>query len=165
MRSLEVTVLLATIAGIAFLCFADILVLFKPTRWAGVILQDRFINVKHNWDTYPVRSFVEFGCFMGVIYGSYAIYHDLIVAVQVGTLSGMLVTLGGEQVRSCARALPLNGKDATSISLSDLLCFQSNWLSYYLLSSRRSSEERGGKHTDSPTPSNGLARACGSCGV
>ncbi|EGZ27754.1 hypothetical protein PHYSODRAFT_448073, partial [Phytophthora sojae] len=108
MRSLEVTVLLATIAGIAFLCFADILVLFKPTRWAGVILQDRFINVKHNWDTYPVRSFVEFGCFMGVIYGSYAIYHDLIVAVQVGTLSGMLVTLGGEQVRSCARALPLN---------------------------------------------------------
>ncbi|GMF09839.1 unnamed protein product [Phytophthora lilii] len=110
MRSLEVTVLLATIAGIAFLCFADMLVLFKPTRWAGVILQDRFINVKQNWCEYPVRSFVEFGCFMGVIYGSYAIYQDLIVAVQVGTLSGMLVTLGGEQVRSCARALPLNGK-------------------------------------------------------
>ncbi|KAL4152483.1 hypothetical protein PRNP1_009491 [Phytophthora ramorum] len=108
MRSLEVTVLLATVAGIAFLCFADMLVLFKPTRWAGVILQDRFINVKHNWHAYPVRSFVEFGCFMGVIYGSYAIYHDLMVAVQVGTLSGMLVTLGGEQLRNCARALPLN---------------------------------------------------------
>ncbi|GMF63742.1 unnamed protein product [Phytophthora fragariaefolia] len=119
MRSLEVTVLLATIAGIAFLCFADMLVLFKPTRWAGVILQDRFINVKHNWDTYPVRSFVEFGCFMGVIYGSYAIYHDLIVAVQVGTLSGMLVTLGGEQARSCARAMPLNGKDVDN---GDVLC-------------------------------------------
>ncbi|RLN84051.1 hypothetical protein BBJ28_00008219 [Nothophytophthora sp. Chile5] len=93
MRSLEVTVLLATIAGIAFLCFADMMVLFKPTRWAGVILQDRFINVKRNWQEYPVRSFVEFGCFMGVIYGSYAIYGDLIVAVQVGTLSGILVTL------------------------------------------------------------------------
>ncbi|KAE8888934.1 hypothetical protein PF003_g26875 [Phytophthora fragariae] len=121
MRSLEVTVVLATIAGIAFLCFADILVLFKPTRWAGVILQDRFINVKHNWDTYPVRSFVEFGCFMGVIYGSYAIYHDLIVAVQVGTLSGMLVTLGGEQVRSCARALPLNEAEKIEVENTQIL--------------------------------------------
>ncbi|POM57855.1 F-box protein, partial [Phytophthora palmivora] len=119
MRSLEVTVILATVAGIGFLCFADMLVLFKPTRWAGVILQDRFINVKHNWRQYPVRSFVEFGCFMGVIYGSYAIYRDLIVAVQVGTLSGMLVTLGGEQIRSCARALPLN--DTTEADKTQIL--------------------------------------------
>ncbi|CAH0522680.1 unnamed protein product [Peronospora belbahrii] len=121
MRSLEVTVLLATIAGIAFLCFADMLVLFKPTRWAGVILQDRFINVKHNWYVYPVRSFVEFGCFMGVIYGSYAIYHDLVVAVQVGTLSGMLVTLGGEQVRSCARALPMNESKKIEVEKTQIL--------------------------------------------
>ncbi|KAG7399246.1 hypothetical protein PHYBOEH_009285 [Phytophthora boehmeriae] len=121
MRSLEVTVLLATIAGIAFLCFADMLVLFKPTRWAGVILQDRFINVKFNWREYPVRSFVEFGCFLGVIYGSHAIYHDLIVAVQVGTLSGMLVTLGGEQVRSCARALPLNDEVKLEVEKTQIL--------------------------------------------
>ncbi|OWZ17622.1 F-box protein [Phytophthora megakarya] len=121
MRSLEVTVILATIAGIAFLCFADMLVLFKPTRWAGVILQDRFINVKYNWCQYPVRSFVEFGCFMGVIYGSYAIYHDLIVAVQVGTLSGMLVTLGGEQLRSCARAVPLDGAEKMEVDKTQIL--------------------------------------------
>ncbi|KAG7391807.1 hypothetical protein PHYPSEUDO_003427 [Phytophthora pseudosyringae] len=121
MRSLEVTVLLATIAGIAFLCFADMLVLFKPTRWAGVILQDRFINVKQNWREYPVRSFVEFGCFMGVIYGSYAIYHDLVVAVQVGTLSGMLVTLGGEQLRNCARAMPLNEKEKKEAEKTQIL--------------------------------------------
>uniref|UniRef100_H3HCA9 F-box domain-containing protein n=1 Tax=Phytophthora ramorum TaxID=164328 RepID=H3HCA9_PHYRM len=109
MRSLEVTVLLATVAGIAFLCFADMLVLFKPTRWAGVILQDRFINVKHNWHAYPVRSFVEFGCFMGVIY------------VQVGTLSGMLVTLGGEQLRNCARALPLNDAEKEEVEETQIL--------------------------------------------
>ncbi|KAF1793577.1 hypothetical protein GQ600_19128 [Phytophthora cactorum] len=121
MRSLEVTVLLATIAGIAFLCFADMLVLFKPTRWAGVILQDRFINVKQNWRGYPVRSFVEFGCFMGVIYGSYAIYQDLVVAVQVGTLSGMLVTLGGEQLRNCARAMPLNEADRQEVEKTQIL--------------------------------------------
>ncbi|CAI5746205.1 unnamed protein product [Peronospora destructor] len=120
-RSLEVTVLLATMAGIAFLCFADVLVLFKPTRWAGVILQDRFINIKHNWHVYPVRSFVEFGCLMGVIYGSYAIYQDLIVAVQVGTLSGMLVTLGGEQVRSCARAFPLNESEKIELEKTQIL--------------------------------------------
>lgn len=121
MRSLEVTVLLATIAGIAFLCFADMLVLFKPTRWAGVILQDRFINVNQNWREYPVRSFVEFGCFMGVIYGSYAIYHDLVVAVQVGILSGMLVTLGGEQLRNCARAMPLNEADRHEAEKTQIL--------------------------------------------
>lgn len=109
MRSLEMTVVVATIAGIAFLCVADLLVLYTPTRWAGVILQDRVIHVKQNWATYPVRSFVEVGCFLGVIYGSYAIYGDLYVAVQVGTLSGTLVTLIGEQVRSHARVHPANG--------------------------------------------------------
>uniref|UniRef100_M4B1P0 F-box domain-containing protein n=1 Tax=Hyaloperonospora arabidopsidis (strain Emoy2) TaxID=559515 RepID=M4B1P0_HYAAE len=121
MRSLEVTVLLATIAGIFFLCCADMLVLFEPTRWAGVILQDRFINVKHNWREYPVRSFVELGCFVGVIYGSYAIYHDLIVAVQVGTLSGIVVTLGGEQVRSCARALPMSEAGKSEVEKVQIL--------------------------------------------
>jgi hypothetical protein len=109
-RSLEVTVLLATFAGIAFLCFADLLVLFKPTRWAGVILQDRFLNARNNWANYPVRSFVELGSFFGVIYGSYAIYGNLVVATQVGTLSGMLVALIGEQVRSRAHAVPLDGE-------------------------------------------------------
>lgn len=110
-RSLEVTVLLATIAGIAFLCFADLLVLFKPTRWAGVILQDRFLNTWYNWREYPVRSFVELGSFLGVIYGSYVIYGNLVVATQVGTLSGMLVALIGEQVRCRAHAVPLDGEN------------------------------------------------------
>ncbi|TYZ64141.1 hypothetical protein PybrP1_011616, partial [[Pythium] brassicae (nom. inval.)] len=112
MRSLEMTVVVATIAGIAFLCVADLLVLYKPTRWAGVILQDRVIHVQRNWATYPVRSFVEFGCFLGVIYGSYAIYGDLYVAVQVGTLSGTLVTLIGEQVRSHARVRPVSDDES-----------------------------------------------------
>ncbi|KAI9907869.1 hypothetical protein PsorP6_004665 [Peronosclerospora sorghi] len=120
-RSLEVTVILATIAGIAFLCCADMLVLFKPTRWAGVILQDRFIRIKHNWREYPVRSFVEFGCFLGVIYGSYAIYHDLIVAVQVGTLSGVVVTLGGEQVRNCARGSTKNESEKNEFEKMQIL--------------------------------------------
>ncbi|CAI5733645.1 unnamed protein product [Hyaloperonospora brassicae] len=120
-RSLEVTVLLATVAGIFFLCCADMLVLFKPTRWAGVILQDRFINVQQNWREYPVRSFVEFGCFVGVIYGSYAIYHDLVVAVQVGTLSGIVVTLGGEQVRSRARALPMSESEENAVEKVQIL--------------------------------------------
>lgn len=108
-RSLEVTVFLATVAGIVFLCFADIMVLFKPTRWVGVILQDRFINAKSNWVQYPVRSFVELGSYLGVIYGSYVIYEDLIAATQVGTLSGMLITLGGEHVRNRTRSVPLDG--------------------------------------------------------
>jgi len=59
---------------------------------------------------YPVRSFVELGSFFGVIYGSYAIYGNLVVATQVGTLSGMLVALIGEQVRSRAHAVPLDGE-------------------------------------------------------
>ncbi|DAZ96786.1 TPA: hypothetical protein N0F65_005784 [Lagenidium giganteum] len=111
MRRLEVTVLLATIAGIGFLCIADLLVMFKPTRWAGIILQDRFLHAKQNWVDHPVRSFVEFGCFLGVIYGSNAIYHDLFVAVQCGSLSGLLVTLIGEQVRSHAVVPPQQDSD------------------------------------------------------
>ncbi|CAK4120693.1 unnamed protein product [Aphanomyces euteiches] len=100
LRSLEVTVGLATVAGIIFLCVADVLAMWQPTRWAGVILQDRFLNASEHWQLYPVRSFVEAGCFLGVIYGSYAIYGDLSVAVQCGTFSGMLVALIGEQLKS-----------------------------------------------------------------
>ncbi|GLD91890.1 hypothetical protein PINS_up000423 [Pythium insidiosum] len=107
-RRIEVTVILATFAGFAFLCVADLLVHFKPTRWAGVILQDRFLRAQENWQENPVRSFVELGCFLGVIYGSYAIYGDLIVATQVGTVSGMLVALIGEQLRSHTQSLPLS---------------------------------------------------------
>ncbi|OQR85792.1 F-box protein [Achlya hypogyna] len=100
LRRLEVMVGLATIAGIVFLCVADVLVLWTPTRWAGLILQDRFLQAGANWQTHPVRSFVELGCFLGVIYGSHAIYGDLSVAVQCGTLSGMCVALIGDQLKS-----------------------------------------------------------------
>ncbi|TMW60815.1 hypothetical protein Poli38472_000857 [Pythium oligandrum] len=110
-RSLEVTVVLATFAGFVFLCVADLLVQYRPTRWAGIILQDRFLRARENWHENPVRSFVELGCFLGVIYGSYAIYGDLVVAVQLGTVSGMLVALFGERLRSRARSLPLAGED------------------------------------------------------
>ncbi|RHY79906.1 hypothetical protein DYB31_011978 [Aphanomyces astaci] len=103
LRRLEVTVVLATVAGIVFLCVADVLAMWQPTRWAGVILQDRFLNASEHWQVHPVRSFVESGCFLGVIYGSHAIYGDLTVAVQCGTLSGMLVTLIGEQLKSRRR--------------------------------------------------------------
>ncbi|KAE9201821.1 hypothetical protein PF004_g18596 [Phytophthora fragariae] len=43
------------------------------------------------------------------------------VPVQVGTLSGMLVTLGGEQVRSCARALPLNEAEKIEVENTQIL--------------------------------------------
>ncbi|ETW01946.1 hypothetical protein, variant 1 [Aphanomyces invadans] len=105
LRRLEVTVALATVAGIVFLCVADVLAMWRPTRWAGVILQDRFLNASEHWQMFPVRSFVESGCFLGVIYGSHAIYGDLTVAVQCGTLSGMLVTLIGEQLKSHRRTM------------------------------------------------------------
>ncbi|OQS03850.1 F-box protein [Thraustotheca clavata] len=106
LRRIEVMVGLATIAGIIFLCFADILVMWTPTRWAGLILQDRFLQAATNWQEYPVRSFVELGCFLGVIYGSHAIYGDLTVAVQCGTLSGMCVALIGDQLKSHRRIPP-----------------------------------------------------------
>lgn len=114
-RSIEVTVLLASTAGFAFLCVGDLLVQYEPTRWAGIILQDRFLRARENWNENPVRSFVELGCFLGVIYGSYAIYGDLLVATQVGTVSGMLVTLIGEQLRSHARVIPV----ADSVDVSE----------------------------------------------
>ncbi|KDO29199.1 hypothetical protein SPRG_19874 [Saprolegnia parasitica CBS 223.65] len=110
LRRLEVMVCLATIAGIVFLCVADVLVLWTPTRWAGLILQDRFLQASANWNMHPVRSFVELGCFLGVIYGSHAIYGDLFVAVQCGTLSGMCVALIGDQLKSQRGPIPSHAK-------------------------------------------------------
>ena len=99
LRNVEVVVVLTGVTSFGFLVMADVLVLWKPTRVAGIILQDRVISMRHNWHAHPVRSFTELGVWLGVIYGSYALYRDFGVAMQYGTLSGMLVTLCGEALQ------------------------------------------------------------------
>jgi hypothetical protein len=55
LRRLELYVGLATVAGIIFLCVADVLVMWQPTRWAGLILQNRFLNASANWQVRHLR--------------------------------------------------------------------------------------------------------------
>lgn len=103
MRSIEVAIILAIVAGVVFLGIADLLVLWKPTRESGIILQERFLKIRHNWSYHPLRSFIELGVWLGVTYGTYAVYRNFTVAVQLGTMSGMMVTLVGEGLRTILR--------------------------------------------------------------
>ena len=96
MRRIELALFLTIIACVTLLTVADILIRWKPTRVAGYLLQKRVLNSKENWSLHPVRSFIEVGVWMGVIYGSYAMYHNVLVAVHVGTISGTVVILSGE---------------------------------------------------------------------
>ena len=115
MRNIELAFVLVIAASLVLLTIADVLVCWKPTQLAGYILHERVVKISRNWSEHPVRSFTELGCWLGVMYGSYAIYHDCIVAVQVGTFSGVMVTLSGELIKR--KFLCTNPSSASSRSL------------------------------------------------
>ena len=99
MCCIKLALLLSTQACITLLTIANVLILCTPTIMAGYILQHHFIEYKINWAVHLVHSFIEVGVCLGVTYGSHALYQSMVVAVQLGTVSGMLVTLTGEGIQ------------------------------------------------------------------
>jgi len=89
---------LAGLAGCALLGTSALIAIWPPTRRAGEMLQDRILNTRANWNSFPSRSATESAMFLGVTIGTYANLHQPVVAVQAGLLAGMLVCFAGEVV-------------------------------------------------------------------
>lgn len=98
LHNIEVTFLLATTSGIVFALLGDMFVIWRPTRKVGLILQDRIVNLRVNFDVHTQRSCIEWAALTGGWYLSYVYLwpRDLLVAVEFGTSSGMLACVCGD---------------------------------------------------------------------
>jgi delta8-fatty-acid desaturase len=83
-------------AGILLLSCARIFSQVSMTKRLGRAIQDRILCTVDNWTTHPMRSALESMSWTGVTLGAYSVFGDLLVAVQAGTFSGIVIAIFGE---------------------------------------------------------------------
>lgn len=79
-----------------------------PVRMGPVILASlvrRFTDARFNWHTKTLQSFLEVVCWTSVTYAAYSLYHDWLIALQVGTFVGALMSICDEVVLQFVRGL------------------------------------------------------------
>jgi len=92
-QDLGVAVMLATLTNVAFITAEQLLTMWNPVRWAGIILHDRVVNVVHNWEHRTIRSGFETSFYLSAIFSSYCLTFNMPLSVLVGTLAGIFVVL------------------------------------------------------------------------
>jgi len=113
--------LLAGAGGASILVAARLITWWAPTRRAGIMLQDRILDTRQNWRSFPLRSAIEAAMFLGVTVGVYAGHHSLLLAIQAGFLTGMTVCLLGEIVAPTQATLA-GEKDPSSTLVTICAC-------------------------------------------
>lgn len=71
----------------------------------STLLLHRFTNIRYNWQTQPLRSFLELVCWISVMYASLNAYGNLIWAIQFGTLVGMFMSICDEIAEELCQSL------------------------------------------------------------
>ena len=83
-------------AATLLLSVARVLLQYERTKRLGIVIQDRILCTYENWSSHPMRSTLESMIWTGVTIGAYTAYGSLLLAVQAGTLSGVLICVFGE---------------------------------------------------------------------
>jgi len=91
-------------AGLVLWLVSNLIESFGPTRRAGITLQERILHTSENWHRYPMRSAIESTFWFGVVIGTYELHGNVQLALQAGTLSGIIICLGGEYFSNWQRA-------------------------------------------------------------
>ncbi|KAF4322325.1 hypothetical protein BBO99_00003980 [Phytophthora kernoviae] len=79
-----------------------------PVRMTPLILTSlvqRFTNVRFNWATKTLQSFLEMVCWTSVTYATYSLYGDVLLAIEVGTFVGAMMSVCDEIVLQFVRGL------------------------------------------------------------
>ncbi|CAI5709646.1 unnamed protein product [Hyaloperonospora brassicae] len=79
-----------------------------PVRAAPLIaasLVQRFTDARFNWATKTLQSFLEVVCWSSVTYATYSRYGDVLLALEVGTFVGALMSVCDEVGLEFARGL------------------------------------------------------------
>jgi len=99
------TITLSLFAGLAFTAIASLLSMWMPTRTVGEVLASRVINSPENWQKESLRSFVELGIWLGVMWTTFDITGHAGIALVYATMSGVVAALTGESLTVGCRAL------------------------------------------------------------
>jgi hypothetical protein len=79
-----------------------------PVRMSPLIaaaLVQRFTDVRFNWATKTLQSFLEVVCWLSVTYATYSLYDDVLLALEVGTFVGAMMSVCDEVVLQFVRGL------------------------------------------------------------
>ncbi|KAL4176898.1 hypothetical protein KRP22_001835 [Phytophthora ramorum] len=79
-----------------------------PVRMAPLVaaaLVQRFTDVRFNWATKTLQSFLEMVCWTSVSYATYSLYGDVLLAFEVGTFVGAMMSVCDEVVLQFVRGL------------------------------------------------------------
>lgn len=79
-----------------------------PVRVAPLVaasLVHRFTDARFNWTTKTLQSFLEVVCWTSVMYATYSLYDDVLLALQVGTCVGAVMSVCDEVVLHFVRGL------------------------------------------------------------
>uniref|UniRef100_A0AAV1TN33 Uncharacterized protein n=1 Tax=Peronospora matthiolae TaxID=2874970 RepID=A0AAV1TN33_9STRA len=79
-----------------------------PVRMAPLIaasLVQRFTIARFNWATKTLQSFLEVVCWTSVTYATYSLYGDVLLALEVGTFVGAMMSVCDEVVLEVVRGL------------------------------------------------------------
>ncbi|GMF16216.1 unnamed protein product [Phytophthora lilii] len=78
-------------------------VLMAPLVAAALV--QRFTDVRFNWATKTLQSFLEVVCWTSVTYAAYSLYGDVLFALQLGTFVGAVMSVCDEVVLQFVRGL------------------------------------------------------------
>jgi fatty acid desaturase len=102
-QDLGLALILTALTNVSFITCEQVLMLWRPARWAAVIFHDRVLNVVYNWQHETLRSGFETCFYLSAIFTSYALTENAPLAVLAGTLTGMVVVLASHRVGVGAR--------------------------------------------------------------
>jgi hypothetical protein len=89
-----------TVCSVALVVFGQLFSVWRPSAAAGITLQDRLLNTKNNWTAFPIRSAMELSWWVFSMYVCFKSRQDILAAIQLGTLSGMCMSLITERIGS-----------------------------------------------------------------
>lgn len=93
---ITIACLLASMAGLILLIVSKLIQFWRPMHHVGVTMQARIMNTLENWKTYPVRSAIESTFWGGIVIGTYELDGNVVQALQVGTVAGIVICLSSE---------------------------------------------------------------------
>jgi len=97
-QDLGIAVILTTLANVAFITAEQLLMLWRPTKWAGIILHDRVLNVVYNWQHETIRSGFETSFYLTSIFLAYSFTENVPASVLGGTFAGMFIVLCSSRI-------------------------------------------------------------------
>lgn len=79
-----------------------------PIRMAPIVFSSlvrRFTDIRFNWETKTLQSFMEVAVWTSVTYVAFSMYNDFLFAFQVGTFVGALMSICDEMMLHFVRGL------------------------------------------------------------